>query len=366
MVRYNYFRRFFLMAAIFLTPDLYGAQNSSGTPPITLITTPAPKNNTFYVLDKIWRADGTDILRLKDPEALSIAPDGTLYIADTGNNRIVVWVPDGKTFKTIGTFGDKADWKDPPEFNQPSGILIHPSGQIYVGDTLNHRVVVLDANGMAVTTWGSQGTGNGEFNMPRTIAKDHFGNIWVLDSGNSRVQIFSPMGEFHFVWGSFGNADYLFNNPMGMAVNHIDQGIIADTGNFRFEVFDNRAVPVTQQGWYGEGPYQFKEPAGATITPTRLVAIADGDHVDFYNGDDDEFEYLGRWKAGRRWAGLKNSPRFHGITSDRFSRIYLTDITNNWVVRIRPVAAAPPRFPNDPTPTPESPSPYDGNGYPIR
>jgi hypothetical protein len=174
------------------------------------------------------------------------------------------------------------------------------------------------------------------------------------------------LGEFISVWGSYGTGDYLLNFPLGMAVNHIDQALIADTGNFRFEVFNDGAVPVTQQGWYGEGPYQFKEPAGVCVTPTRLVAIADRDCVDFYNGDDGYFEFLGKWKAGKSWAGSKNGPRFRGITSDRQSRIYLTDVANNWVVRIRPMVTAPPRLPKDPTPTPDESAPFEGQGYPIR
>jgi DNA-binding beta-propeller fold protein YncE len=348
------------IAAAFLTPAPVRAQNQPVTP------TPTHKKSTLYTLDKIWRADGTDGLLLNDPEAISAAPGGTLYIADTGDNRIVIWDPERKSVKTIGTFGQRADWRDPPQFNQPCGILVHPSGEIYVGDTLNHRIVALDKDGMVVTSWGSQGTDNGQFYLPRTVAKDHFGNIWVLDSGNSRVQIFSPMGEFNSAWGSFGSDDFLLNNPLGMAVNHIDQAIVADTGNFRFEVFNDGAVPVTQQGWYGEGPYQFKAPAGAAVTPTGLIAIADIDRVDFYDGDDGEFEYVGRWIAGRHWAGLKTGPKFHGITCDRLSRIYLTDVNNNWVVRLRPLGPTEPRVPRKPTPIPANISPYEGQDYPIR
>lgn len=286
MKDWGFLRRLLTLALLFLTATA-GAQTRSATP------APGHKKNAYYVLDKIWRADGTGGLRLKDPEAIFAAPDGKVYIADTGNNRIVIWAPDEKTVKTIGTFGDRADWKDPPQFNHPCGILAHPSGQIYVGDTLNNRVVALDAHGMVVTDWGSQGADDGQFNLPRTVDKDHFGNIWVLDSENSRVQIFSVLGDFISAWGSFGTDDYLFNIPLGMAVNHIDQAIIADTGNFRFEVFNNGADPVTQQGWYGVGPYQFKEPAGAAVTPLGLIAIADVDRVNFYDGDDGYFEYLG-------------------------------------------------------------------------
>src|SRR5665213_376451 len=358
--------RFFLplsMAVISLTPVLCEAQTPSVTPASS--TRPSATKNTIYVLDKIWKADGTDVLSLNDPEAINAGPDGTLYIADTGNNRVVVWNPDTNAIKIYGSFGSKADWRNPPQFQQPCGILFYTTtNQIYVGDTGNNRVVVLDQDGMAVTTWGTQGTDNSQFNQPRTIARDHFGNVWVLDSGNSRVQIFSPMGEFKSVWGSFGTGDYLLNNPLGMAIDHIDQAIIADTGNFRFEVFNNGAVPVTQEGWWDEGPFQFKSPAGAVDTPMGKIAIVDINCVDFYDGRDGEYEYLGRWKAGSHWA--KSAPKFHGITSDRQSRIYLTDVANNWIVRLRPLGPHDAVLPLNPTPTPENVSPYGGNGYPIR
>ncbi len=343
--------------AILLMPALGRTQNQTATAIAT--------KNPFYTLDKIWKGDEDGGPQLKDPEALSAGRDGKVYIADTGNNRIVIWDPEGGSIQSIGTFGTRADWQNPPQFNQPSGILAHPSGQIYVGDTLNQRVVVLDVKGMVVTCWGSQGTDNGQFNQPRSVTRDHFGNIWVLDSGNSRVQIFSTLGVFISTWGSFGNGPFLLNNPLGMAVNHIDQAIVADTGNFRFEVFNDAATPVTQEGWFGEGPYQFKEPAGAAVTRSRLLAIADGDRVDFYNGNTGDFEYLGRWKAGSHWTGLKNGARFHGITSDRMNRIYLTDVNNNWVVRLRPEKTFRPPY-VEPTPTPEATSPYGGQDFPIR
>jgi hypothetical protein len=332
----------------------------------TVTPKPGPSKNLVYVLDKIWPSDGTGSLSLKDPEALSIAPDGTLYIADSGNHRIVQWEPDGKVLRTLGSFGDKAVLYNPPEFDQPCGVYAESSGRIYVGDTLNHRVVVVGSSGMYEASWGSLGTANGFFNMPRTVAGDHFGNIWVLDSGNSRVQVFSPMGEFHFTWGSLGTTDYLLNNPLGLAINSIDQGIIADTGNFRFEVFDNKAAPVTQIGWFGDGPQEFKEPAGVAVDRTGLMALSNADRVDFYNDDDGEFEYIGRWKAGSHWAGLKTPPRFVGIACDMENRIYVTDVNHNWLVRLRPRKPFEELPVEGPSPTPQANSPYNGQNYPIR
>lgn len=374
----KYFSCFCLLSItpIFLF-SLMGAAPQPSVPPTPTVlprvtASPSPnskaKKHRLYTLDKIWTANGVGGDKLNDPEAISVAPDDTVYIADTGNNRIVVWDEDGKPLRTIGSFGTEANWRDAPQFDGPCGVLIVPSGLIYVADTMNQRIVVLDHDGMVNTSWGTQGTDDGEFNEPRSVAKDHFGNIWVLDSGNSRVQIFSPLGEFNSVWGSFGTDDYLLNNPLGMTVNHIDQAIIADTGNFRFEVFNDGAVPVTQQGWFGEGPYQFKDPTGAAQTPTGVIAIADGKtgSVDFYDADDGEYEYIGRWKAPVPWNGAKRGPVFRGIACDRQDRIYLTDIRHNWVVRLRPLGPTEQPFPIQPTPTAQDVSPYGGADYPIR
>src|SRR6185369_8789734 len=170
----------------------------------------------------------------------------------------------GKALKAYGSFGTLASWRNAPQFNHPSGVFVHPSGNIYVADTLNQRVVVLDKDGLVLSTFGTQGKDNGQFNLPRFITMDHFGKIWVLDSGNSRVQVFSGLGVFNATWGAFGTDPGLLNQPLGLALNNIDQTILDDTGNFRIQVFNDQTAPVTEgsptpvatgpvtpQGWYG-------------------------------------------------------------------------------------------------------------------
>jgi tripartite motif-containing protein 71 len=275
---------------------------------------------------------------------------------------------------SYGTFGTRADWRDPPQFNHPTGVLNDTNGQIYVADTLNHRVVVLDKNGLVVLTWGTQGEANGQFNMPRTVSQDHFGNIWVLDSGNSRVQIFSELGAFNNTFGSYGtdpNANTLtavMNRPLGMAINSIDQTFVVDSGNFRMQVLNDGGLPVTWVGWYGEGPFQFKDPHGVAVTPSQMAAIADGfgGRVIFYNSRNGDFEVIGQWKAKDEILNDNYDPKFCGIAADAQNRLYITDINNDCIIRLAPLKyqVTPTQF--TPTPTPAPVDPYGGVGYPIR
>jgi hypothetical protein len=379
-------KRFYLLLVVFTFPLLFSlslwagkshaTDNSSDddiatdTPAYTATYTPTVNvalGHKFYTFDAMWTNSSDP---LNDPEDIAISPNsGHMVIADSGNNRVVVWDTDGKPLKSIGSFGPRADWRNPPQFNDPCGVYVDPSKKLYIADTQNNRIVILDETGMVLSTWGTQGTEPGQFNQPRSIAVDHFGNFWVLDSGNSRVEIFSAGGQYNATFGSFGTGDYSLNNPLSLALNNIDQGIIADTGNFRFEVFNNGGAGVTQEGWFGDGPYQFKEPAGVVVTKEGWVAIVDGqnDGINFYNSRNGEYEFIGMWRAKDNIISPNYDPHYRSIACDAQDRLYLTDIKNNVIIRLKPInKGESSQLPPTPTPTPSAASPYGGNGYPIR
>ena len=385
--------------------------NETSTPISTPLQTPSanalPKSWTgekLYAFDTLFGTKGSGLNQLNGPEGICVGPDGNLYIADTQNSRILEWTCDGKPIKAIGSYGPSAIWRNEPEFDHPAGVLVVPDGQIYVADTQNNRIVLLDPNGLVNLSWGRLGTRRRQFTAPRVVVKDHFGNIWVLDSGNSRVSNFSNMGKFNFTWGTFGTQVGSLNFPLGMALNSIDQGILADTGNFRIEVFNDQSPssamdqspvttdsggttveppptnnsPVTVEGWYGDGPGQFKEPAGVVVTKSRMIVVADGmaGRVDIFNH---RFDFIGEWRAADENLSLASPPRFRGMASDSMNRLYITDIQNNCVIRLKPISPVSPEdstestpvvptetpVPPTPTPTPDDSSPF-GGGFPIR
>lgn len=366
-----------------------------------------PKNwvgEKVYTFDTVFGTKGSGLNELNGPEGICVGSDDNLYIADTQNNRIQVWTCNGQPIKTIGSYGPSAVWRNDPQFDHPGGVLILPSGQIYVADTLNNRIVLLDPDGHVLISWGSLGTRHRQFTMPRMVSKDHFGNIWVLDSGNSRISNFTNTGKFNYQFGTMGSGNGQMNLPLGMALNNTDQCIVSDTGNFRIVVFNDQSPshidqspvttdsgtvsmeptptdnsPVTVEGWFGDGPFQFKEPAGVSMTKTGWIAVADGvlDRVNFFNG---RFEFVGQWRVSDENLNLASPPHFRGVACDSKNRLYITDIQNNCVIRLKMITVEKPLLdqigisiavetpvPTDiPTPTPDDSIPFGGSGFPIR
>jgi DNA-binding beta-propeller fold protein YncE len=69
-----------------------------------------------------------------------------------------------------------------------AGIAIDNSGNIYVVETINHRIQKFTSNGNFITKWGSEGKAAGQFKNPKGIAIDNTGNVYVTDTGNNRIQ----------------------------------------------------------------------------------------------------------------------------------------------------------------------------------
>jgi tripartite motif-containing protein 71 len=86
------------------------------------------------------------------------------------------------------------------EFKYPTGIAVAPNGDVYVADTGNNRVQYFTASGSFKGKWGGQGGEDGQFESPSSIGVGPGGNVYVADGGNSRIQYFTPAGSFLGKW----------------------------------------------------------------------------------------------------------------------------------------------------------------------
>ncbi len=135
------------------------------------------------------------------PTGLAVASDGTVYVADTWNHRISVFTSDGKPVRQWGTFFNGQDNpttlpQHTTEFYGPRGIAIAPNGLLYITDTGNSRILVFDKDGKVVRSFGSLGTGDGQMDNPVGIAARADGTIAVADTNNARILLFNAEGQY--------------------------------------------------------------------------------------------------------------------------------------------------------------------------
>ncbi|MCB9460593.1 MAG: YIP1 family protein [Anaerolineaceae bacterium] len=116
-------------------------------------------------------------LPLDGPEDMFYAPDGYLYVADTGNSRIVKL---DANFGIIDEFGADV-------LNEPTGLFVDEDGVIYVADGGSDTIVILDAEGQIINQFGRPSEPlfglNREF-LPRKIAVDARKNLYIVSEGS--------------------------------------------------------------------------------------------------------------------------------------------------------------------------------------
>ena len=217
------------------------------------------------VPDLTFGQKGTDPGQLSVPRGVAVAPDGSLYVADSLNNRIEHFDAQGNLIKAWGSFADVQQSSAPGgTFNEPWGIAVGPDGSVYVADTWNHRVQKFSADGAFIAMWGAKpGTTTDElaFYGPRSVAVDAQGRVFVADTGNKRIVVLSSDGALLGQFGTPGAGDGQLDEPVGLAVDEQGRVYVADTWNHRVQIFapnPDGTYTSTESfdvsGWFGTSP----------------------------------------------------------------------------------------------------------------
>ena len=160
---------------------------------------------------KRGEAGGSAMVNSFGQRLLLLASDGTVYIADTNNNRIQRFTSDGAFLAKWG-FSGSGDGI----FSTPSDVATGPDGSVYVADSGNHRIQRFTPEGAYVTKWGSEGSGDGQFFYPQAIVVGLDGSVYV--GNNDRIQKFTADGVFVFSGGSSGTGTGQFLEIASVAV----------------------------------------------------------------------------------------------------------------------------------------------------
>lgn len=162
--------------------------------------------------------------QLDDPQGFCLAADGTLCVADSGNDRLSIWNADG-TFRQI--VGDLA---------RPSDVQVDEDGFWYVADAFRQRVLKLSPEGLSCLELTDAG-GWGRLNEPIALAVDRNQNVHVADHGRGLVFSFSAEGVPLRCWPSGGRGPAAFERLRDVEVGADGSVWIGDRDNTRIQRF---------------------------------------------------------------------------------------------------------------------------------
>jgi len=136
------------------------------------------------------------------PRSIAMASTGEVYVADSGNHRVVKLHaeigPNGLNLRWLKTFGYVGNGEG--EFMNAVNLAIKENPiRVFVSDWSNDRIQEFDADGNYICTIGSYGSAPGQLYAHRGIAVTDDGYIYVADTGNRRIQRYNPNGSFNAV-----------------------------------------------------------------------------------------------------------------------------------------------------------------------
>lgn len=240
-------------------------------------------------------ADGTGTEAQFDaPRGIAVDRAGTLYVADTRNNIVRKISTTGVVTTLAGTGGTEGGTNGTgaqARFNEPFGVAVDDTGNVYVADASNNAIRKITSAGVVTTLAGggaagsTDGTGSAaRLDEPRGICIDSSGILYVADYDNHTIRRVTPDGVVTTIAGRAdvaGNTDGVgtaatFRGPMGIAVDSTGVVYVADSGNraIRRISASGTVSTLTLSGT------ALSEPRGIAVSTSGAILVADyGSHT---------------------------------------------------------------------------------------
>jgi DNA-binding beta-propeller fold protein YncE len=207
-------------------------------------------------------------VRLRVPLGLTVDKKDRLWVADGVGQHVYGFDPDGNVIMALGATD---------QMQNPTSVAVDDSrNRIYVVDSKQHCVLVYDSeSGTFIKKLGERGGGKLEFNFPTNIALDSKGNLYVTDTLNFRVQVIDPDGNFVSGFGGMGNKLGQFLKPKGIAIDQWQNVYVVDADFDNFQVFDPDLRLLLFLGGAGVFPGRFWLPADIHVDGQGFVYVSD-------------------------------------------------------------------------------------------
>ncbi|EDN71345.1 receptor protein kinase [Beggiatoa sp. PS] len=316
---------------------------------------------------------------LNSPKSMSFDASGNAYIADSLNHRILKRDTQGNLTVVAGTGAKGSTGDDGPaieaKLKNPQGTAIDHEGNLYIADTLNHRIRKVDSNGIITTVAGIGKAGNtgdnglataAKLRNPTAIVFDNNGHLYIADSGNHRIRKVSGQrtrkpsaNSIITTVAGNGRSGYQgdngpatgarLSNPTGLAVDSQNNLYIADTDNHRIRKVDLTGTITTvagngNKGYSGDGDpataAQINTPTGLEVDSTGNLYIADKNNHRIRKVDTEGIitTFTGTGKPGTATDGIIASvaqiSQPTDVALDQYGNLYIADKGNDTIRKI--------------------------------
>ena len=276
------------------------------------------------------KGPGNELNQLFEPRGLDIDYDGTLYIADSGNHRIVEWKKNATAGRIVagGNKGAEVD-----QLSSPRDVVI---------DHRNNSLIIADLGNTRVVRWPRE---NGRFGQILIssiscwgLAMDYDGNLYITDASNNEVKLWnSTSNETTLFIGEHGKGDQLnqLNGPHFIFVDENESMYIADFYNHRVMLWkkdEKQGIIIADAKGRGKNPIQLESPVAVFVDRLGIVYIVDGMYgrvIRVFTGIDRRSEIV----VGNNSRG-NHSNQLHfpqDLAFDAENNLYVVDGSNNRV-----------------------------------
>jgi sugar lactone lactonase YvrE len=343
--------------------------NSSG-----IITTVAGNCRSGFLRDN---APATSV-SINYPFGLQLDADGNIFFADSNNHRIMKVDARGiiRTIAGTGSWGYSGDGgpATSARLHGPSGVYVDSQGNIFISEYNGHRVRKVDGSGIIVTVVG---TGSGAYsgdggpaslaqiNAPTDIYLDSWGTMYIADTNNQRVRVVDTNGTISTLAGSGAAGFSGDGGPATLATMYYPTGVYADTTgnvytadqyNHRIRVIDSSGTISTivgsgGAGYAGDGgpatSAKLNYPTDVYLDSQGNIFIADrhSNVIRKVDGNAVISTVAGSGAAassgdgGHATSSMINYPT--GVFVDSLSNIYITESYGNRIRKVSYISTLP-------------------------
>ena len=206
------------------------------------------------------------------PRGVAISHDGHILVTD--EHRLQKLTFEGDFVKSVGS---RKTGNGCLQFNDPVGIAVHPNtGQIYIADRYNHRIVILNNDLSYSNSFGSYGSESEQFNRPFSLDFDNEGYLYVVDANNHCIKKFTLTGQYISKFGSIGSSHGQLYVPTSITIDsNLKLLYVTELCNNRISVFDTNGCFIYCFGKHGEGEGEFNHPYFITVDSLSNLYVSD-------------------------------------------------------------------------------------------